>query len=130
MVSAYEERIPTIAPTDPSPEDTLISEREVLRRWPVLSLDDLRGARKSGRITWVAGKRGSAWYRPSAIQAYISEFKEHRCLARERMPCSSLATNGSAEFPEARHSTVSGLTQEMEERVAQASAQRILKKRS
>src|SRR5580692_5841965 len=116
----------TQMPTDiSSKHDEPISEKDVLDRWPLLSLEDLRAARKHGRIAWISGKRGSAWYRPSAVQIYITEFKERRCHVREKTPSSSLANNGSAQFLEAPRSTASGMTRELEERVAQASAQRI-----
>jgi hypothetical protein len=60
-------------------QNDLMSEVDVLQRWPALSKSGLRAARHGGRIAWVKGKRGSAWYRPSAIETFITEELEQPC---------------------------------------------------
>jgi hypothetical protein len=64
----------------PDSIETLISESDVLTRWPALSRSRLLAARESGTISWVRGKRGSAWYRSIAIENFISKELEQPCL--------------------------------------------------
>jgi hypothetical protein len=110
--------------------EPLISETEALARWPALSKSGLRSARHAGRIAWVRGKRGSAWYRPSAIETFIQQELEQPCRARAHDHSLLSQTNGSPTTQDRHSSIASGLSQELEERVAQASAQRILRKQS
>lgn len=104
----------------------LLSESEVLARWPALSKSGLRAARKAGRISWIKGKRGSAWYREEAIETFIHEELE-LCRARAHEKNTFAAINGSRRNQAALVGTVSGLTKEQEELAAHLSAQRILK---
>jgi hypothetical protein len=108
--------------------ETLLSEDDVLAQWPALSKCGLRAARQAHKIGWVRGKRGSAWYRPSAIETFISEELEQPCRAHAQEPSLNSAANGLPKNLGVLASTVSGMTLEMEERAAQASALRILKK--
>jgi hypothetical protein len=103
----------------------LISEAAVLKRWPLLSKHQLRAARKAGRISWIKGKRGSAWYRAIFVENFIAQ--ELECLAQESDPYLKSAASGSLKNPDDLVSTVSGMIPEMEELASQASAQRILK---
>src|SRR5262245_43871430 len=108
--------------------DGLIDEQAVLDRWPALSRSKLRAARKSKRVGWVCGKRGYAWYRPSAIEEFIRKELEKPCLAQEPTPSSSLEGNGLPTNTEQKSSTDSGLSQEQEELVAQRLVQKIFRK--
>ena len=63
--------------------DSLISEPDVLARWPALSKSRLRIARHTGIIAWVKGKRGSAWYRPPAIEIFIAKELEQLSIGGE-----------------------------------------------
>jgi len=96
----------------------LISENDVLARWPALSKSALLAARKSGRIGWVRGKRGSAWYREEAIEAFITKELEQPCHDQEHDRFSNLADNGSPRTPVRPSYTASGLSQALEEHVA------------
>jgi hypothetical protein len=110
--------------------EPLIAEADALTKWPALSKSGLRAARHTGRIAWVRGKRGSAWYRLSAIETFIQQELEQPCRARAYDHSLRSLTNGSP-MTQDRHSSIdSGLSLELEELVAQASAQRILKKQS
>jgi len=112
-----------------APNDALISEADVLTRWPALSKSKLLAARKAGRIAWVRGKRGAAWYRATSIEHFITMELEQPCRDRENMPSLNSAANGSPKNPAAVASIASGMTPAMAARAAQASAQRILKSR-
>ena len=109
-------------------DDILISEPDVLKRWPALSKAGLLAARKTGTIAWVRGKRGSAWYRPSAIETFITKELEQPCLDRGLAPSSRSATNGLPTSKDPKNYTASGLSQELEELVAQVSVQKIFEK--
>jgi hypothetical protein len=115
----------TIPPPDHS--KGLLSEKEVLEHWRCLSVGGLRVARKNKTIDWISGKRRSAWYYPAAIEKFIQEEMEIRCLDLDKTPYSNSADNGLRKSPVATAITDSGTTREMVERAAQASAQRILK---
>jgi hypothetical protein len=108
--------------------DDLISEPDVLQRWPALSKSRLRIARHTGLITWVRGKRSSAWYRPSAIETFISKELEQPCRAQETGPYLSSEVNGSPMNEGRKSSTDSGLSPELEELVAQRLVRKIFKK--
>jgi hypothetical protein len=108
--------------------DGLMSEAAVLKCWPALSKARLRVARGVGQIAWVKGKRGSAWYRPTAIETFITKELEQPCRVPEQSHSSSSAINGSPESQDRKNSIVSGLSQELAERVAKASLQKIFAK--
>jgi hypothetical protein len=108
--------------------EELLSEATVLSRWPALSKSLLRIARQQGRISWVKGKRGSAWYRPPSVETFITKELEQPCLDHAPDRSLSSAGNGSLTTQDRRSSIDSGLNSELEERVALASAQRILAK--
>ncbi len=78
-------------------------------------------------IAWVRGKRSSAWYRPSAIEQFITQELEQPCRAHVHETSLNFVDNGSQKNQVVPAYTVSGMTQEMEEHAARASAQRILK---
>lgn len=59
-------------------DDEPISEKDARERWGCLSASGLRAARRAGTIAWVRGPRGSAWYRPSAVRAFITTHLETR----------------------------------------------------
>lgn len=115
---------------EPTTPEQLLSEPDVLRRWPALSRAMLRSARQTGRIGWVRGKRGSPWYRPSAIETFINKELEHQCRVQEPDPYSSSGTNGLPQNRAQKNSTDSGLSQEQEELVAQRLVQKIFNKQS
>jgi hypothetical protein len=116
--------------TTVTPAEILVSERDVLTRWPALSKAGLKGARQTGKIARVRGKRGSAWYRASAIETFISKELEQPCRAHAHDHYSNSAVNGSPTTQDHLISTVSGLSPELEEHAALASARRISKKQS
>jgi len=105
--------------------DDPIPEAEVLARWPVLAASALRIARHQGKIAWIRGKRGTAWYRAEAVQSYISTYMEQPCRALERHPSSNLEDNGSRTSRAAPISTDIGLSRDLEEHVAKAFARKI-----
>ena len=109
--------------------EALISETDVLTRWPALSRSALLAARKAGSIAWVRGKRGSAWYRPAAVETFITKELEQPCRDHAREISLNSAANGSPKNPEGPGGTDSGMTPAMEEHVALACAQTILKPR-
>jgi hypothetical protein len=111
--------------TEP-PKDRLIPEAEVLSHRPMLAVGLLLAARKAGTITWTKGKRNSAWYRLSDVDAYIKQ-RESRCRAPEQTRYSNSADNGSDASRAGKGSGVTGMTPELVEAAALASAQRILK---
>lgn len=113
--------------TETETESELISELEVLRRWPALSKSTLRAARKAGRISWIKGKRGSAWYRVTAIKSFINAEMEIPCRDRVHDQNTLAAINGSQKSRGAPAGTGFGLTKEQEELAAHLCAQRILK---
>lgn len=102
----------------------LLSEADVLALWPCLSRDSLLAARKARRIAWVRGKRRAPWYRPAAVRAFIDSLEQ--CPVPDETRCSSLAGNGSPASREEPASTASGLTEELIDLAARASAQTIL----
>lgn len=107
--------------------DTLLSESQVVKTWPCLSRIGLRAARKSGKIRWVRGQRGTAWYEPSAVREYIRDVLEvARWLDHDPDPCSNSAVNGSPPKAIEEICTAIGSTLELEEHVAKVCAQRIL----
>ena len=106
--------------------DALMSEPDVLTRWPALSKSGLRAARHDGRIRWVRGKRGSAWYRATAIETFISQELEQPCLDPDPGSSYPLESTGSPKNPAALDSIITGTTNELAERAGLASAQRIL----
>jgi hypothetical protein len=111
--------------------DQLLAEQAVLTRWPALSKATLINARKSGKIAWVRGKRGSAWYRASAIEDFIKKELEQPCHEQGPDRYSNSAANGSPKNLDAPATIVSGMSpdmEKMEELVALASAQRILRR--
>jgi hypothetical protein len=110
--------------------ESLISEVAVLARWPALSKSTLRAARKAGRISWVKGKRSSAWYRASAVEKFIEKRLEQPCHDQDQSPYLSSVANGSLTTQGPKNFIGSGLPSDLEELVARASAQRILKKQS
>lgn len=112
----------------PGATGELMPEKAVLNQWPCLSLEGLRAARAAGKIAWVKGKRGSAWYRPEAIRNYIREYLEKPCRAPELEPSSNSAAIGSPPSQGENVYTLSGLTPEMVEHAGRASAQRIFGK--
>lgn len=97
---------------------TMISESDVLARWPALSLALLRRARKQGQISWIPGKRHSAWYRADAVEQFIANYVEQPCRAVAKLPSSNSADSGSPSIPDRHSSTVSGLSQDLEEHAA------------
>jgi hypothetical protein len=109
---------------------SLISETEVLVRWPALSKAGLKAARENGKISWVRGKRGSAWYRPSAIEHFINQELEQPCRDHARAPSLNLPGNGLPTIPVASGSIASGVTRAMEEHVALVYEQATLKPRN
>ena len=98
--------------------ELLIPEIEVLARWPALSKCGLRAARQARRIAWIRGKRGSAWYRLSEIEIFITKELEQPCRVARRDPNLNLPVNGSPKNQDAPATTVSGLTQELAEHAA------------
>jgi hypothetical protein len=108
------------------PADRLISEAEVLVWRPILAAGLLLAARKAGNITWTRGKRNSAWYRLADVDAYIKQ-RESQCRAHAQTRYSNSADNGSAESPAGKDSGVTGMTPELAEAVALASARKILR---
>jgi hypothetical protein len=110
--------------------DEPIREQAAVQNWPLLSPAGLHAARLAGKIAWIRGKRGSIWYRPSAIRAYIAEHLETPCRAHAPARSSNSPANGSPPSPAPATSTASGMTPELEEHVARACAQRILKPQS
>lgn len=105
--------------------DALMPESAVLNNYPVLSLSRLRRARAEGEIAWVKGKRGSAWYRPSAIETFITEHMETPCHDNPKRPSLNSADNGSPKNRERRLSVVTGLSPDQVEHAALACAQKI-----
>jgi hypothetical protein len=105
--------------------EMLISEADALKRWPPLSKSRLLAARKCGRIAWVRGKRGSAWYRPSAIETFITMELEQPCRGRAQEISLNSAANGSPKNQVPHSSIVSGLSPALEEHAARACAQKI-----
>ena len=103
----------------------LLSEPDVLARWPALSKCGLRAARQAGRISWVKGKRGSAWYREETIESYIAKELEQPCHDLARDHSLNLAANGLPKIPAPHFSTDSGLSQALEEHAARACARKI-----
>lgn len=101
----------------------LLPEKEILRRWPLLSLNHLRAARASGTIAWVRGKRGTAWYRPEAVTEYIRKYLEEPC--REQ----PLEAHGLPPSNKGKDTMTASVPPELLERVAARSAARIMKKR-
>jgi hypothetical protein len=57
----------------------LLSQKEVLAAWPVLSDANLNEARRLGQIEWVRGKYKAPYYTEEAVEAYISTYRTHRC---------------------------------------------------
>jgi hypothetical protein len=112
-------------PAQDCASDTLVSEADVLTRWPALSRAALLAARKSQRIGWVRGKRGSAWYRPSAVEIYISQELEQPCRAHAHDHYLNSVDSGSPTTQDRPSSTVSGLSPALEEHAARACAQKI-----
>ncbi len=112
-------------PQEP-PGDRLISETDVLQNRPMLARGILRGARKTGRIRWTRGKRGSAWYTLADVDAYLRQEREIPCRVQKREPYSNSADNGLAESLDGQAFTDTGMTPELVASVALASAQRIL----
>ena len=109
---------------EPNP-DELISESEVLRLRPVVAKTHLRVARKRGIIRWTKGKRGSAWYRLTDVDAYLKTYREIQCPNPEKIRSMNWADSGSQPSPIAECSIDFGLSREQEEHVAQALARRI-----
>jgi hypothetical protein len=107
---------------DPNP---LLSEAQVLDRWPMLSAGVLQRARREKAVTWHKGKRKSAWYRVSDVEAFIERKLKHECRAPENPLCSNSPDNGSPPIPGAPSSIDSGLTPALEEHVAEALAHQI-----
>jgi len=105
--------------------DEPVPERSVLDRWQLLSSGGLLAARRAGKIAWIKGKRGSVWYRPSAVRDYIAAYLENPCHDRAQDHCSSSTDNGSLPSMEAGTSTGSGLTPELQEHVERVLAQSI-----
>ena len=107
--------------------DDPIPEAQVLARWPVLSAAGLRRARLEGKIGWVRGKRGSAWFRPTAVQAYIHDFLENEpsCHVSERPHSLNSAASGSRAAQIRPASTDIGLSPEAIEQAALAFARKI-----
>jgi hypothetical protein len=95
-----------------------------LQTLPISKLG-LRAARHAGQIAWVRGKRGSAWYRPSAIEQFISKELEKPCHDRGPARSSKSVTSGSPMIPDHHSYTDSGLSPELEEHAARALAQQI-----
>lgn len=108
--------------------DPPLSEPQVLARWPLLSRDRLRAARTAFQISWVRGKRGSAWYRATAVEQFIAKELERPCRDHAHAPSLNSEDNGSPENLAVPDIIASGMTPEMVEHIAQASAQRILRK--
>lgn len=112
--------LPTAAPAP----DLLISEDEVLIRRPMLGASTLKGARKAKTITYTRGKRRTLWYRLSDVDAFIAS-KEVKCHAAAPEPSSNSGDNGSRPSLAPPSFTDSGLSPELEERVADRLARRI-----
>ena len=66
-------------------ENEYIPEKEVLKRWPLLSTAELRTARYNKKIAWLRGKQSTIWYRPNAVVEYLSA-KETKASASEMAP--------------------------------------------
>jgi hypothetical protein len=105
-------------------KESPIREREVLLRWQFISPAMLRTARDNGQIAWIRGKWNSRLYRTEAVEAFIASLE---CPVREQGHSLKSQGNGSPKTHPAPTSTDSGLSPELVERAAQASAQRILK---
>jgi hypothetical protein len=105
----------------------LLPEAQVLKQWPCLSTTGLRAARKSGKIRWYKGKRSSAWYLPEDIWTFIANNMEASWQGHVQNRCSNLQGNGSPTSMEPETFIDSGMTLELEEHAARASARRILK---
>ena len=105
--------------------EKLISENDVLRLRPSLAKAHLRVARKKEIIRWTRGKRGSAWYRLSDVDAFIETHMEIQC----RNPASVLSLNtegnGLPRTQAVGCFTASGLNPELDELVARALARQI-----
>jgi hypothetical protein len=115
----------TVAPAPLTTVEPLIAEADVLKQWPVLSRALLLAARKQGRIAWVRGKRGSPFYRPSAIEEFIHKELEQPCRAHAHDHSLNSAANGSPTTQHPDSSIVSGLSPVLEEHAARAYAQKI-----
>lgn len=116
---------PTPGP-DPAP-DTLIAEDQVLRYRPALAKSLLLAARKAKKITFTTGARGTVWYRLPDVDAFLKT-RETQCLGHAPDPSLKLTDTGSRKSQAGTGSTISGMTRELAEHVAEASAQEILGK--
>jgi len=108
--------------------EELLAEADVLDRWPALSKSSLRTARQQGRISWVKGKRGSAWYRASAVEKFIEKRLEQPCHDQDQSPSSKSEGTGLRESRTDQDFIITGMTQELEERAARSLARTISKK--
>lgn len=57
----------------------LLSQKDAIARWPVLSEYVLNEARRLGHIEWVRGKYKAPFYTAEAIEAYIQQHRTQRC---------------------------------------------------
>jgi hypothetical protein len=96
--------------------DEWLDEPTVLELRPMLSLTQLRGARKAKAITWTRGKRGAAWYRLADVDAFIAARHTLRVVAAPWSDINSAAPPGPA---------VPGLAPELEDEVADRLASQI-----
>src|SRR5258706_1829970 len=106
--------------------DELLPESRILELRPLLALGTLRGARKTEKIRWSRGKRGTAWYRLVDVDAFIAEFLERTpCRDQGHDPSLNSEGSGSQSNQAPETSTVSGMTPALEEHAARALALQI-----
>ncbi len=105
--------------------DDPIYEADVVDKYPLLSVSTLRSARKARQISWIKGKQGRAYYRPSAIEDFIANHLEMSCHAPEKTLSLNSANSGSQKSPPRLSIIDSGLNPELAEHAAQALARKI-----
>lgn len=103
--------------------DPLLSEKQVLDKYPVLSAHVLKKARKDETIAWARGKWKSPWYRVSAVETFIRSLE--KCPALAPAPSSNSPDNGSRKTQGRPISIDFGQNQELVEHAARHLAQRI-----
>jgi len=93
--------------------EAIISERELLARFPWIGASRLRALVKGGKVSYLAGRQGSRHYAPEHIDALM---KAIECRAPET-PSSNSLGNGSPASPAAKATGDSGMTPEFKRSV-------------
>lgn len=106
-------------------EDAPIYESDVVDKYPLLTVSMLRAARRRGRISWIRGKQGRAYYLPSDIEAYILSDLGVPCQSQEPAPSSNSAGSGSRSYRTRPAITDAGLSEAQIDRVALRLARQI-----